>query len=539
MENLLLSNINISTIAKRLEKKYAILAGEGYDNWASYFFESKNKFPKELKRIFLLFDGETLWNCFSEKAQITEIYNVISSCALSNPEIKFYINSIDMSVVQNISFHEQWKQKEFGYMVNQVVYSCFENVRNIYIFDLERMIRQIGAGLFYSSKMWYLASGKYSMQGEKIIAKQIEFIICSEKLVRKKCIILDLDNTLWGGIIGEVGKEGIDLAQYKEGRRYYDFQKQFLRMKEKGVLLAICSKNNLSDALEGLRHPDMVLQEKDFVTMKINWEPKSKNILEIAQELNIGLDSLVFIDDNPVERAEVKAALPQVCCPNFPEDTAQLEDFANQIYYQYFYLDKTSEEDREKTRMYQQNVLRGELKRKLGNMDDFLVNLKIQLFIQKAQAENATRIAQLTQKTNQFNLTTKRYSEADILAKIRGEDTDVYYGEVIDRFGNNGICLVCILEYIKNEVRIDSFLMSCRVMGKQIEYYFMDHIVQFIRERGFKKLIGSHKKTEKNMPCQSFLFNAGFTQREDGDYILDVKNYRENVLKPVMEVIVK
>lgn len=538
MENLLLSNINITTIAKRLEKKYNVAVGEGYDNWASYFWDSKNWFPKELKRIFLFFDGESLLNCFPEKNQIKELYDVILTCAANNPGIRFYINTVDMSGIQTICLDEQWKQKEFAYMVNQEVYSCYGKVENIYIFDLEGMVRQTGAGLFYSHKMWYLASCKFSMLGEKQMAEMIKFLIGNEKKVRKKCVILDLDNTLWGGVIGEVGQNGIDLSRFKEGSRYYDFQKQFLRMKEKGILLAICSKNNLQDALEGLRHPDMVLRETDFVSIKANWEPKSGNILEIAKELNIGLDSIVFVDDNPVEREEVKTVLPEVCCPDFPEDTACLEEFANQLYLKYFYMDKTSEEDRQKTQMYQQNALREDLKRKLGNIEDFIKDLKIRIMVQEAKGENISRIAQLTQKTNQFNLTGNRYNEAEILELIHGDNTDVFFGEVADRIGNNGICLVCILRYTDTEALIDTFLMSCRVMGKQIEYYFMDYIIHSMKKRGIKKIIGIYKKTEKNMPCQEFLLKSGFSLL-NGRHILILDEYETNIVKSLMEVTAK
>lgn len=527
MENLMLSNINLSTLVKRLGRRLDFAAGDGYNTWLPCLLEADTGFPDELKRVFLILDGAELRRFFPGKEDVEKAYGIIMDCADRFLGIKFYVNTIDMYQVQEIDEQERESWDAYEQQVNGIISGICEKRDNIRKIDLKAMIHRFGADRFYSPKMWYMASARFSAEGEKALEEAVAGLIEAEKRPGKKCMVLDLDNTLWGGVIGEDGAEGIELSSCKEGARYRDFQRQLLRMKEKGVLLAVCSKNNERDALEGLRHPDMLLKPEDFVSMKINWAPKPQNLKEMAEELNLGLDSFVFIDDHPAERAQMRESLTMVEVPEFPSDTSMLEQFGNEIYKRWFYTDTASREDGRKTQMYRNNALRNRLQKRTGDLDEFIKSLSIRLTIRRAGREHVGRIVQLVNKTNQFNLTTKRYDEKTVAGMLGDASAEMFLGEVKDRFGDDGICLVCIVKYSGDMARIDTFLMSCRVMGRQIEYYFLEGIAESVRDRGCARLSGEYIPTEKNRPCQEFYEKAGFWKTPEGTYEMDLEGYRK------------
>lgn len=527
MENLILSNINVSALAKRLGRKYDFRAGDGYNTWVSCLLEAGTGFPDDLRRVFLLLDGAELRRFFPDQEDVEKAYGLVSECADHFLGIKFYVNTIDMFQIQEIDERERERCGAYEQQVNRIILDICEKQPNIIKIDLKAMIHRLGADRFYSPKMWYMASARFSAEGDKAVEEKITGFIEAEKRTRKKCLVLDLDNTLWGGVIGEEGVEGIELSSCKEGARYQDFQRQLLRMKEKGVLLAVCSKNNEKDALEGLRHPGMVLRPEDFVSMKINWAPKPQNLMEMAEELNLGLDSFVFIDDHPAEREQMRESLRMVEVPEFPLDTGMLEQFGNEIYNRWFYTDTTSGEDSQKTEMYRNNALRNGLRKRISDVDEFIKSLSIHLTVKCAGRKQTGRIVQLANKTNQFNLTTKRYDEKAVTEMLQDASAEIFLGEVKDRFGDDGICLLCIVKYRGDNAQIDTFLMSCRVMGKQIEYYFLERVAEAARKRGCVRLSGEYIQTEKNKPCQDFYEKAGFQKLSDGTYELCLKEYRK------------
>jgi len=327
---------------------------------------------------------------------------------------------------------------------------------------------------------------------------------------RKKCLVLDLDNTLWGGILGEDGIDGVKLGGDYPGNAFRDFQANIKMAANAGVMLAVCSKNNIEDVKEmWAKHPENILRENDFVCIKSNWDDKAKNIAEIAQELNIGLDSFVFIDDNPRERERVKTELPMVEVPDFPDQPFELFDFFTKIYSDFFQIHRLTNEDSKKTKQYKENTLRNQLKNSIGSIDEYIKNLNIELSI--FVNSNISRVAQMTQKTNQFNLTTKRYSESEINNFIENGHY-IYSLGVKDKFGDNGItaAAIVLLNKHNNSADIDSYLLSCRILGKNIENIFLKYILNQLYDRGIINVTAKYSKTKKNSQTTSFYENNNF-----------------------------
>jgi FkbH-like protein len=299
-----------------------------------------------------------------------------------------------------------------------------------------------------------------------------------------------------------------------------------------GILLAVCSKNNYEDAMEAIRgHKHMVLKEEDFVCFKINWEPKAKNIAEIAAELNIGIDSLVFVDDNPVERDSVRENFPEVAVPEFPKDTSNLEAFAHEIYREFFYTLDNTVEDKQKTKMYKDNVLRSNERSGSANLESFFKGLKMKITIRQVNSDDEKRATELTQKTNQFNLTTKRYTERQIHALMISKDYLMYIASVSDKYGDNGKVVLVIVKVEGTVALIDSFIMSCRVMGRFIEDQIIGFIEDDLKFRGVEIVKASFTATKKNKPVVGFYDRLRYElikdENEQKDYMLKISEKSE------------
>jgi FkbH-like protein len=342
---------------------------------------------------------------------------------------------------------------------------------------------------------------------------------------RKKCIVLDLDNTLWGGILGEDGIEGIKLGETYPGITYKTFQKQLLEAVKNGTILAICSKNNESDVWEVFeKHPDMILRKDNFVSWRINWIDKASNIREIAEELNIGPESFVFIDDNPVERELIKTMVPLVTVPDFPLQPYKLKEFFDNVYESYFQIYNLTSEDELKTEQYKSNALRIQTSKQFENIEDYIKSLNINIKTYKADNFSIPRIAQLTQKTNQFNLTTRRYSETDILT-FTNNGHFVYCASVSDKFGDNGLTIVAIFKSIDTiSVEVDSYLLSCRILGKNIEAVFLKFLLNKLYDAGIQKVYATYIPSSKNVQTSEFFDKIGFSlisNNEEKKYYLE------------------
>ena len=334
--------------------------------------------------------------------------------------------------------------------------------------------------------------------------------------INRKCIVIDLDNTLWGGIVGEDGFEGIELGPKAPGNAYVEFQRLLLSLYQRGVILAINSKNNPEEALQVIRdHPYMVLREENFASIRINWENKITNIREIAQELNIGLESIVYIDDDPINRELMSKAVQEVLTINLPRDPSlyapTLMDLND------LNVLTITEEDTKRGQMYIQQRERKEMEKTVSNLEDYLSQLGIRIKIKMADQFTIPRIAQLTLKTNQFNLTTHRYQEEDIRKFAQDKNMFVGCAQIEDKFGDNGITGAFIVR--KDNLfqwTIDTFLLSCRVMGRGVEDAIMGFILSEAKKEGVSKIRGNYIPTKKNKPCEIFLSNYGFKNK--GEY---------------------
>jgi FkbH-like protein len=328
-----------------------------------------------------------------------------------------------------------------------------------------------------------------------------------------KAVVVDLDNTLWGGVVGEDGINGIKVGSEYPGAAYQSLQRSLLDLSRRGILLAICSKNNAEDALEALdRHPGMLLRSKDFAAVRINWQDKPLNLRSIAQELNIGSDALAFVDDNPFECAQVRAALPEVIVIELP---ANPMEYASTLL-QCPGLERLtlSAEDQQRGAIYRNQRLRSQAEQSFQTREDFFRYLQQVVRIEPVNATTLARVAQLTQKTNQFNLTTRRYTEEEIARLIDMEKWRVLSIRVSDRLGEQGLVGVAVTRDQGDVCELDTFLLSCRVIGRTVETAFVAAIAKDAAERGCKTLIGWFLPTKKNAPAQEFYAQHGFQEQE-------------------------
>ncbi len=337
----------------------------------------------------------------------------------------------------------------------------------------------------------------------------------------KKCVILDLDNTLWGGIIGDDGLENIHIGSLGIGKAFTRFQKWLKELKHRGIILAVCSKNEESNAkLPFLEHPEMVLKLDDIAVFVANWESKADNIHNIQQILNIGFDSMVFLDDNPAEREMVKSHLPEVCVPDLPEDPAEYLPFL--ISQNLFETASFSGNDQERTKQYQAEAQRVELSKSITNMSDYLASLCMESHIRPFEPVDIERIAQLTQRSNQFNLRTVRYTSADIEGMIGNPNFYTLAVNLKDKFGDYGLISVVIVNLDQDTAFIDTWVMSCRVLKRGVEQEVMRRMLEELRLRGIKILRGEYLPTEKNKMVSSLLRDMGMQEVGEGLFELVV-----------------
>ncbi len=379
-----------------------------------------------------------------------------------------------------------------------------------YLFDLHRLSAKIGLGNWHNRAQFYAYKFAMDYDVMPMVSLGLAKIIRSILERNKKCLVLDLDNTLWGGVIGDDGAENIQIGHETPiAEAYTAFQQYVLGLKRRGVILAICSKNEEDIAKSGFDHPDSVLHISDFVSFRANWEPKNRNIRAIAREVNIGTDSMVFIDDNPVERQLVRDTMPEVAVPEI--DPTDVFSYIRAIEESgYFEPVTISDDDKKRSEIYQQNKQRQALFSAMGSYDDFLASLEMEAEIEKFQPVYFDRIAQLTNKSNQFNLTTHRYTRAEIEQMAVDRAYITLYGRLADRFGDNGLVSVVIGEKQGKELHIRLWLMSCRVLKRGMEQIMLDKLVEHAKKIGCNKLIGYYYPTKKNKMVADLYKTFGF-----------------------------
>lgn len=386
---------------------------------------------------------------------------------------------------------------------------------NVIINDLNASAASVGLKNFHDPKRWFSYKIFSTPEGNLEIAKSAAAIVRAIYGRTRKCLVLDLDNTLWGGVIGDDGPEKIKIGrETAEAEAYTAFQEYCLRLRSRGILLAVCSKNSEAIARQGFEHPDSVLKLQHFSCFKANWEPKHENIKAIASELNVGLDSLVFVDDNPAEREIVSAQLPMVAVPNVSSDITNfipvLEDE------RYFEPVRLSQEDFQRPNQYAENTQRASLEGRLQNYGEFLDSLDMKAEIGPFQPVYLDRITQLINKTNQFNLTTRRYTQAEVETIASDPRYITLYGKLKDKFGDHGLISVIIGRKEERGLHLDLWLMSCRVLKRGMELAMLDSLVEAGRKQGIQKICGYYIPTDRNGLVAGHYAGLGF-ERSGGD----------------------
>ncbi len=400
--------------------------------------------------------------------------------------------------------------------------------KSLVLNDINYISAQVGLSAWFNKNLWYLAKYAISFEAMPHLALNLTNIISSMYGKSKKCLVLDLDNTLWGGVIGDDGLEGIKIgSETADSEAFLDFQKSIKKFKERGITLAVSSKNDLDNAELGFDHPDSILKVDDFTSFKANWEPKNINISNIAKEINIGTDSLVFIDDNPSERELVSSQLEGISVPNIGTDVSNFIEHVDSN--GYFETISLSEEDVQRSKYYSENIKRSKETPKFKNYDDFLDSLKMEAEIKEFSSIYLDRITQLTNKTNQFNLTTKRYSISEMDKVFSDKNYIKLYGRLKDKFGDNGLISVVVGSIKKNILHIDLWLMSCRVLKRGMEFAMLDVLVSKAKDQNVKAIIGYYSRTNKNKIVEKFYNELGFILIEESEdaskWSLEVETY--------------
>jgi FkbH-like protein len=458
--------------------------------------------------------------------EIESIENIYSN--LNNnldAKIIFYnYSEIDDSVFGNFA---NKIESSFLYQLRKLNYelmSFSSSKANLYLCDLSSIQNQVGKVNLFQTSVYINTEMVLSIDVLPKVASKTIDLINSLNGRFNKCVILDLDNTTWGGIIGDDGIENIQIGSLGIGKAFSEFQYWIKKLKNRGIIIAVCSKNTESVAKEPFeKHPDMVLHLEDISVFVANWENKADNIRHIQQILNIGFDSMVFLDDNPFERNIVRENIPQICVPELPEDPADYLEYLYNL--NLFETTSFSNEDLERTKLYQIEAQRATIQKKFTNEDDFLISLNMLSLVESFNKFNTPRVAQLSQRSNQFNLRTIRYTDSDIEKLGLNRDYFTFAFTLEDKFGDNGlICVVILKTESKDVIFIDTWFMSCRVLKRGMENFVLNTISNFAKEKGFNYLKGEYIPTPKNEMVKEHYLNLGFEQ-DNAEWKLDVKNY--------------
>jgi FkbH-like protein len=384
------------------------------------------------------------------------------------------------------------------------------------VLDYEDLQSRFGRAKWADDRKWMTARLPISVDAMPVLARAWWQSIAPLARPQAKVLVLDLDNTMWGGTVGEDGYAGLKIGNDYPGAYFVKLQRTALDLARRGVLLAIASKNNEADAMEVLtKHPGMLLRPEHFATHRINWKPKPENIIDMAKELNLGLDSFVFMDDNPAERDAVRRGCPEVNVVELPTEASTYADLLRAVVG--FERHSILDEDKSRGRYYREERERRDLMTGTGSLENYLEALNVSVTIEHMSAATLARCAQLTQKTNQLNMTTRRYTEAEVAKLAADRGADVFVLHASDRFGDNGLVGVAITRTEGTTCEIDSFLLSCRVIGRSVEKALAHHIAESARARGAKSLVGWFLPTAKNAPAAEIYKSCGFNVAQTTD----------------------
>lgn len=517
----LLSNINLSLLQHSLQQQgFGDVYVAGYNQWQSELLNTESDLYAAKPAYAFIYLDPGVWDkgdipfdqikqsiaFFAEHSPGTTL--LISEMVRFPYSVTTYIKpATDTDTTQNRELRELCSQ--------------YSQIRMV---GLSGLVLLHGYSTVFDNKYWYLGSMKFSLEGNRLLAQELRWLTDALEGKGKKVVVLDLDNTLWGGVLGEDGLQGIQLSGDGKGLIFREFQQLIKQLSATGVLLALCSKNNEEEVRTAFAtHPEMQLGWSDFVALRVNWLPKHENLQSIARELNLGLDSFVFIDDSPAERELVRQSLPQVTVPEFPADITRLNQWMLlEVIYPYFARTMQTAEDTDKSDQYRRNTAR-EQERSQISYELFIRSLSIQTTVDPATEQTLQRIAQLSQKTNQFNMTLKRYTEAEITRMYKLSGWKMYTCRYSDKFGDEGIVGAFLIRIEQTEAEIDNFLLSCRALGRQAEMKMLEQLIEKMHEAGIKNLKAKVSEGERNAPALHTYRTFGFTETGPNEYELQIE----------------
>ncbi len=447
-----------------------------------------------------------------------DTYHYILNCWNQiNANIQATILQFNFVMLDDGSFGNYANKTEASFVfqlrkLNFLLMQGCQQVKNVYLIDLDMIQSQFGRKQFADPKLYYIAKMPISLEVLPEAAKRVLDTILTLRGRFKKCVVCDLDNTLWGGVIGDDGLNGIQIGELGSGHAFSELQMWLKDLKNRGILLAVCSKNNIENArLPFEQHPEMVLKLEDFSMFVANWEDKAGNIRSIQQTLNIGMDSLVFLDDNPFERNLVRSLIPEICVPELPEDPALYLQYLRSL--NLFETASYSADDAKRTQQYREASQRRSFETSFTSYEDYLQGLEMKAVAAPFDAFYVPRIAQLTQRSNQFNLRTVRYTEAQIESVMQDDTHLTLYFMLKDKFGDHGLISVVILDKQDSETLfVSEWLMSCRVLKRGMEEFIVNKMVETAKAHGFRKITGEYIPTPKNAMVKDLYEAMGFTR---------------------------
>jgi FkbH-like protein len=459
-------------------------------------------------------------------AAFSRLKAAIDGSLVGSPEATILVHNFaraKISALGTLSENAGYSSAASIEAANEQIRLLAETNPRVRVIDFASFVSEHGQATLYDDRLWHLARMRLGRVGLEHLATLYRRYLLALTTPRRKCLVLDLDNTLWGGVLGEDGTEGIVIGQEGIGLAFREFQLAILALAQRGVVLAIASKNNPADALEVLdNHPEMVLRPRDFACLEIHWNPKSESLPRIADQLNLGLDSFVFWDDEPREREIVRDQHPSVLVPDVPADpSAYARTLLN---LECFDVLSLTDEDRRRGEMYRQEASRQQWLSNVSpsNLDEFYRSLQMTVSIDRPDGYTVSRFAQLTQRTNQFNFTTQRYTESEIRAKLSDESRDLRTVSLKDRFGDLGVVGAAIVNRGAGLWELDTFLMSCRALGRGVEDAFLAALASEAKKAGVI-LCGKFIPSKKNEPARQFLDRLRFPTEVDADSSLRFK----------------
>lgn len=454
---------------------------------------------------------------------INTLINTIKSQTKSKIIIFNFI-SLENDIFGNYSLSVK---SSFSFQIMKLNYLLNEQsiLSSIHILDFNKICQLYGYNNIINKKYYYAAKITVNMEYLPVVAKNITDIISAATGQMKKCVILDLDNTLWGGVVGDEGCDKIQIGSLGNGCIYTDIQKYFKELKNRGIILAVCSKNDENNAKEPfLKNKEMVLSLDDITVFTANWKDKASNIADIQKQLNISYDSMVFIDDNPAERELVKNTIPGITVPDLPNEPEKYLSFIKSL--NLFETASFSKEDVIRTNFYHEEFKRNENKKQFSSIDEYLANLEMRASVKPIDNFNYARTAQLTQRTNQFNMRSSRYTDEDIINIMHSKEYASLIFNLKDKFGDYGIISAVILKISNNNIFIDTWVMSCRVFGRSLENFIMHKIIEYAKTHNISTVTAEYIQTNKNTMLKNLYLDFNF-KKENNLFILNTADYKE------------